>query len=77
MMEMYLYQQEIQEHYAAPSLTQLAERRHVSLSYISRLVKHATGRSWTDLLQEKRLMKADELLLRTRLTVAEIMTLVG
>lgn len=69
--------QEIQEHYAAPSLTQLAERRHVTLSYISRLVKRATGRSWTELLQEKRLMKADELLLRTRLTVAEIMNLVG
>lgn len=68
---------EIEEHYAAPSLTQLAQRRHVTLSYISRLVKRATGRSWTELLQEKRLLKADELLLGTRLTVADVMNLVG
>lgn len=49
----------------------------MTLSYISRLVKRATGRSWTELLQEKRLMRADELLLRTRLPVSEIMNLVG
>lgn len=69
--------QEIQEHYAAPSLTALADRHRVTLSYVSRLVKRATGRSWTELLQEKRLLRADELLLRTRLPVAEIMNLVG
>ena len=68
---------EIQDHYAAPSLTALAARHRVTLSYISRLVKRATGRSWTELLQEKRLMRADELLLRTRLPVSEIMNLVG
>ena len=61
----------------APSLTALAARHRVTLSYISRLVKRATGRSWTELLQEKRLMRADELLLRTRLPVSEIMNLVG
>ena len=68
---------EIQEHYAAPSLTALAARRRVTLSYISRLVKRATGKSWTELLQEKRLLRADELLLNTRLSVAEVMNLVG
>ena len=49
----------------------------MTLSHISRLVKRATGRKWTELLQEKRLMRADELLLRTRLPVSEIMNLVG
>lgn len=68
---------EIEEHYPLPSLTALAQRRHVTLSYISRLVKRSTGKSWTELLQEKRLLKADELLLKTHLTVSEVMNMVG
>lgn len=68
---------EIQEHYAAPSLSAVARRRRVTLSYISRLVKRATGKSWTELLQERRLTRADELLRGSPLTVSEVMSLVG
>lgn len=68
---------EIEENYRGADLTRLAEERHVSLSYLSSAVRQATGRTFKDLLREKRLMKAAQLLRETKLPVEDIIAAVG
>ncbi|MDD3335881.1 MAG: AraC family transcriptional regulator [Eubacteriales bacterium] len=68
---------EIQDHYQEADFSALAKRRHVSLAYVSRLVRQATGKTATALLQERRLEKARELLHTTTLTIAEVGEAVG
>lgn len=68
---------EIEENYRGADLTRLAEERHVSLSYLSSAVREATGRTFKDLLREKRLSKAAQLLRETKLPVEDIIAAVG
>ena len=68
---------EIEEHYKTASLGNLASEHHVSLAYLSRLVKESTGKSFKMLLQAKRLSKAAALLRQSRMPVREILTAVG
>lgn len=68
---------EIEENYREADLTRLAAEYHVSLSYLSSAVRQATGRTFKDLLREKRLAKAAQLLQETRLPVEDIIAAVG
>ena len=68
---------EIEENYREADLTRLADELHVSLSALSSAVRQATGRTFKDLLREKRLTKAAQLLRETRLPVDDIISAVG
>ncbi len=68
---------EIEENYPAADLTQFARERGLSLSYLSSLIHESTGKTFKELLKEKRLSKAAELLLSTRLSTQDIMVRVG
>lgn len=67
----------IEEHYSDGSLTEMAERLHYDLPYLSRLIRHTTGKNYTELLQEKRLSQAAWLLSNTDGRVDEIAVSVG
>ena len=68
---------EIEENYRTADLTHLAAELHVSLPYLSAAVHRTTGRTFKDLLLEKRLSKAAQLLRETRLTTQDIILAVG
>ena len=67
----------IQLNYASITLSQLAEKFHYTPEYTSRLCKATTGRSFTQILQQVRLEKAQVLLQDTNLSVANIANQVG
>ncbi len=67
----------IEENYRDGKLSELAEVMHCDLYWLSRMVKKLTGKTFTDLLQTKRLNQAAYLLTTTNLTVAEIGLAVG
>ena len=68
---------EIEENYRTADLTRLAGELHVSMPYLSAAVHRATGRTFKELLLEKRLSKAAQLLRETRLTTQDIILAVG
>lgn len=68
---------EIEENYRTADLSRLAAELHVSLPYLSAAVHRATGRTFKELLLEKRLSKAAQLLRETRLTTQDIILAVG
>ncbi len=68
---------EIEENYREADLTRLAQEMHVSLPYLSSAVHQATGHTFKDLLREKRLAKAVQLLRETKLPVEDIIAAVG
>ena len=67
----------IEEAYQYATLEELAGEMNVALSTASKIVKKSTGMTFKELLQRKRLMQAANLLEHTKLTVAEIIELVG
>ena len=67
----------IENHYTDGSLSDLARAQHYELSTLSRLIRQQTGRSYTELVQEKRLSQAAWLLKNTDRHVDEIAALVG
>lgn len=67
----------IEEHYQNGSLRELAERLHYDFYWLSREIKRAAGKTYTQLLQEKRLNQAAFLLKATRMNVADISEAVG
>lgn len=67
----------IEEHYADGSLSQIAQELHYDLPYLSRVIRHTTGKNYTQLLQEKRLSQAAWLLRNTDQRVDEIAGSVG
>jgi len=69
--------QEIRMHYDSFSLKDYAAQCHVSSAYLSRVLKEATGKTCTELLQERRIEKAKKLLQETDLSVSEICEAVG
>ena len=68
---------EIEENYANASLTQVAARNHVTAAYVSRLVREMTGKTFKELLQEKRIAKSAVLLSTTELPIGDIILTVG
>lgn len=67
----------IEENYKDGKLSDLAESLHCDLYWLSRMVKRLTGKTYTELLQTKRLNQAAYLLASTKLTVAEVGLAVG
>ncbi|WFR55158.1 AraC family transcriptional regulator [Anaerocolumna sp. AGMB13025] len=67
----------IEENYREASLTKLAEDLNQSVYSLSKLIKRNTGHTYKELLQMKRFNKAVELLSNTKLTVADIIAVVG
>lgn len=67
----------MEENYRDGSLTEIAQRLHYELPSLSRLIRRKTGKSYTELLQEKRLSQAAWLLRNTERTVDEIAQSVG
>ena len=67
----------LEEHYRDGSLTDIAGRLHYELPSLSRLIRQKTGRTYTELLQEKRLSQAAWLLRNTDRKVDEIANAVG
>ncbi len=68
---------EIDENYKFASLSSVAEKNHVSVAYVSKAVKLATGKTFKELLCDKRLKRASELLQSSMLTTDEIIRYVG
>ena len=62
----------IEENYVGGSLRELARLTHYDFAWLSREIKRKTGRTYTELLQEKRLSQAAFLLAGTDLSVADI-----
>ena len=69
--------QEIRMHYDSFSLKDYAAQCHVSSAYLSRVLKEATGKTCTELLQERRIERAKKLLHETDLSIFEICEAVG
>lgn len=68
---------EIEENYPEATLARLAAERNVSPAYASAVVKQATGCTFKELLQKKRLNKAAQLLQETALSAEDIIGAVG
>lgn len=68
----------VDEHLQEPiTLRELAEHLHMNASYFSVLFKGQTGLTFSDYLMRRRVQRAKELLVHTRLTIAEIADSVG
>lgn len=67
----------IEENYVFGSLTEIAEQLHHDLTWLSRHIKRRTGKTYTELVQEKRLSQAAWLLRNTRQKVIDIAAAVG
>lgn len=68
---------EIFLHYRDFDLATFAQARNVSVSYISRICREATGQTCTLLLQQRRMEKARQLLSQTPLSVISVCAAVG
>lgn len=68
---------EIEENYQNATLTALASDLHQTVFRLSKLVSQTTGRTFKQILQEKRFSKALQLLISTRLSVSDIAAYVG
>ncbi|MCM1107093.1 MAG: AraC family transcriptional regulator [Blautia sp.] len=73
----YALLQFIQDNFANVTLEQIAEKFHYTPEYTSRLIKSTTGKSFTRLVQQVRLEKAQVLLQDTNLSVTNIANQVG
>lgn len=67
----------IESNYAAGSLTELAQRLHYDLYSLSREIKRKTGKTYTQLVQEKRLAQSAFLLKNTDRNIEDIANGVG
>lgn len=67
----------IEEHYRDGELADLAEELHYDVCWMSREIKRRLGRTYTELVQERRLGQAAYLLANTGMSVMEISLLVG
>ncbi len=68
---------ELEENFSHADLTALAQKAGVSVSYYSQLIRRLTGRTFKELLWERRLEKSKELLLHSQLSVEDIIHFVG
>lgn len=69
MLTVYAY---IEEHYKTGSLSELSEIMGYSLHYLSHLISSVSGKTFTELMQDKRLSQAAYLLANTKLSITDI-----
>ena len=67
----------IESHYVHGSFTEIAQELHYDPSWLSREIKRKTGKTYTQLMQEKRLAQAAFLLRNTDRKVEDISIAVG
>jgi len=67
----------VESSYADGSFAELAEQLHYDTSWLSREIKRKTGKTYTQLVQEKRLAQAAFLLRNTQRNVSDIALAVG
>ncbi|MCI9676768.1 MAG: AraC family transcriptional regulator [Lachnospiraceae bacterium] len=67
----------IENNYKEGELTELANSLHYDVYWLSREIKNRTGKTYTELIQAKRLGQAAYLLSATGLSVAEVSEAVG
>ena len=67
----------MEENYKNGELTELAGNLHYDICWLSREIKKCTGRTYTDLVQAKRLNQAAYLLRTTAMNVIDIAMAVG
>lgn len=67
----------IESHYVHGSFTEIAQELHYDPSWLSREIKRKTGKTYTQLMQEKRLAQAAFLLRNTDRKVEDISVAVG
>ena len=67
----------IEENYQSGTLSDIAEQLHYDLRWLSRKVKNKTGKTFIELMQEKRLSQAEYLLKQSNIKIADIATSVG
>ena len=65
------------ENYRDGSLTELASSLHYDFSWLSREIKRKTGKTYTEIVQEKRLSQASFLLTNTDMNISDIANRVG
>ena len=65
------------ENYRDGSLTELASSLHYDFSWLSREIKRKTGKTYTEIVQEKRLSQASFLLTNTDMNISDIANQVG
>ena len=76
-MEVLRVLQHIEANYAHASLTRAAEELHCDVSWLSREIRRRTGRTFTELVQERRLSQAAWMLRNTTQKVSDIAVSVG
>jgi len=67
----------IEEHYRDGELSELAASLHYDLYWLSRMIKKRTGKTYTELVQAKRLQQAAFLLRSTDMPVSDVGNAVG
>ena len=67
----------LENNYASGSLTDAAQMLHCDVAWLSREIKRRTGRTYTELLQERRLRQAAWLLEHTNQRISDIALAVG
>ena len=67
----------IEEHYRDGELSELAKELHYDLYWLSKEVKKRTGKTYTELVQTKRLNQAAYLLTTTSMSVIDVAMAVG
>lgn len=67
----------IEEHYRDGELSELAEELHYDLYWMSKEIKKRTGKTYTELVQARRLSQAAYLLTNTAMSVMDIGLAVG
>lgn len=67
----------IEANYREGELTELAESLHYDISWLSREIKGQTGKTYTELIQAKRLSQAAYLLTSTGMNVMDVALAVG
>ena len=69
--------QYVETHYTSGSLSELAQLLHYDISWLSREIKEKIGKTYTQLVQERRLAQAAFLLKNTDRNVSDISVAVG
>ena len=67
----------VESHYKAGSLSEIAEELHYDVCWLSREIKRKTGKTYTRIVQDKRLAQAAFLLKNTDRNVSDISVAVG
>ncbi|MBQ2734140.1 MAG: helix-turn-helix domain-containing protein [Clostridia bacterium] len=67
----------IEENYQSGTLSALADKLHYDVYWLSREIKRKTGNTFTELLQEKRLLQTEYLLSNSNIPIGDIAHSVG